>query len=291
MISEEKVKSGEESRFCVLVNSSDRARDIFEIVFGKAETMWRDCNWPRFVGFTSALPDIYGFKSVAAPGSSDWRSEFAGQLDSLPSEIAYVLRLEEDALSLAPVNGKKLQEIADIMLRDDLSYVSLVPVSRSIVCRGVDFFRKKLSKRPLRPVSFSEPYYSSLVPAIWKRSYLRELLRQPGSIWEFEFTVTGERHYAVWDSVLELEHLVSKGKWSWRAPRQLARQGLSLANSKRGFQTVRSRLRSMREKLSFQLFGYLSLRIRRRLNLLPAMPKDLTGSQLGLISGTDKTSG
>jgi hypothetical protein len=291
MKSEDKANSGNANRFCVLVNSSDRARDIFEIVFRNAETMWRDCNWPRFVGFTGAQADIYGFRSVAARGPSDWRSEFAGQLDSLPPEIAYVLRLEEDALVLSPVNGKKLEEIADIMLRENLCYVSLVPVSRSIVWRGVDFFRKKLSKRPLRPISFFDPYYSSLVPAIWKRSYLRELLRQPGSIWEFELTVTSERHYAVWESVLDLEHLVSKGKWSWRAPRQLARQGLSLANSKREFQTVRSRLRGIREKLSFQLFGYLSFRIRRRLNLLPAMPKDLIGSQLGLISGKDKTGG
>lgn len=291
MISEEKANNGSANRFCVLVNSSDRARDIFEIVFRNAETMWRDCDWPRFAGFTSMQPDIYGFTSVAACTPSDWRSEFAGQLDSLPPEIAYVLRLEEDALSLSPVNGQKLDEIADIMLRENLCYVSLVPVSRSIVCRAVEFFRRRLSKRPLRPISFFEPYYSSLVPAIWKRSYLRELLRRPGSIWEFEFTVTGERHYAVWDSALDLEHLVSKGKWSWRAPRLLARQGLSPASSKRGFQTVRSGMRGLREQLSFQLFGYLSLRIRRRLNLLPALPKDLIGNRLGFISGKGKTSG
>lgn len=291
MISEEKATSAVANRFCVLVNSSDRGRDIFEIVFRNAETMWRNCDWPRFVGSTSAQPDMYGFQSVAARGASDWRSELASQLDALPSEIAYVLRLEEDALFLSPVNGKKLEAIADVMRREDLCYVSLVPVSRSLAGRTIEFVRRKLSKRPLRPISFSEPYYSSLVPAIWKRSHLRGLLRQPGLIWEFEFTVTPERHYAVWEPVLDLEHLVSKGKWSWRAQRQLARQGLSLANSKREFQTLRSRLRGIRETLSFQLFGYSSLRIRRRLNLLPAMPKDLIGGQLGLISGKDKTSG
>ncbi len=64
--------------------------------------------------------------------------------------------------------------------------------------RIVEYFRRKLDKRPLRPMSFSEPYYSSVELAIWKRSYLRSLLRQPGSIWEFEHIVTNERHYAVW---------------------------------------------------------------------------------------------
>lgn len=291
MTSEEKRDGGTRGRFCVLVNSSDRAHDIFKIVFANAETMWRNCDWPRFVGFTTMQSDIYGFKSLATRGSANWRSEFAAQLDSLPSEIAYVLRLEEDALFLSPVNGEKLNEIARIMLRENLCYVSLVPVSRSMAGTVIEFFRRKLSKHPLRPISSSEPYYSSLVPAIWKRSYLRELLRQPGSIWEFEFTVTGERHHAVWEPVFDLEHLVSKGKWSWRARGQLAREGLSLANSARGFQTLRSQLRGIREKLSFQLFGYASLRIRRRFNLLPAVPKDLIGPQLGLIPGKDKTSG
>jgi hypothetical protein len=52
-------------RFCVLVTSSDVARDVFEIVFQNTEAIWRDCDWPRFVGFTSKHPDIYGFKSLA----------------------------------------------------------------------------------------------------------------------------------------------------------------------------------------------------------------------------------
>ena len=62
-------------RFCVLVSSSDRGCDIFEIVFQNAETIWRDCDWPRYVGFTSKHPDIYGFTAVAAKRPSDWRGE------------------------------------------------------------------------------------------------------------------------------------------------------------------------------------------------------------------------
>lgn len=266
-------------RFCVLVNSSDRARDVFEIVFQNANKMWTGCDWPRFAGFTSLQADMYGFQSVAARGPSDWRGELGDQLDSLPPEVEYVLHLQEDALFLSPVNGKKLRDIADIMLRENLCYVSLIPVSRSIAGRAVEFLRKKLSAQPLRLIPFSEPYYTSVVPTIWKRAYLRELVRQPGSIWEFEFTVTGERHYAVWEPVLDAAYIVTKGRWCRNAPRLLTRQGLSLANSKREFQTLRSWLRGIREKLSFQLFGYSSFRIRRRLNLLPSVPKDLIGRQ------------
>jgi hypothetical protein len=253
-------------RFCVFISSSDRAHDIFEIVFQNAETIWRDCDWPRYVGFTSQHPDIYGFKAVAAQRPSDWRGELGDQIDSLPGEIDYVLLTVEDAFFMSPVDGAKLNAIADLMVGGDLSYVSLVPVRRNLPGRIVEYFRRKRDKGPLRPISFSEPYYSSVEMVIWKRDYLRSLLRQPGTVWEFEHIVSGRRHYAVWQPVFDQDQIITRGKWSYRAPRQLARQGISMANSKREFQTFRSWLRGRRENIVFQAVGFLSFRIRRRLN-------------------------
>jgi hypothetical protein len=267
-------------RFCVLVNSSDRGRDVFEIVYQNSEKMWCFCDWPRYVGFTSQYPDMYGFASIATKGSAGWRIEFGAQLDNLPTEINYVLRLEEDFLFLSPIDGEKLNAIAELMIREDLVYVNLHPVLRSLLGSALEFFQRKLSKKPLRPLSFSHPYYCSLTPAIWKRSYLRELLRQPGNIWEFEHIVTGQRHYAVWEPVLDYDPIVSKGKWLPRAARQLKKQGLSLANSQREFQAAASRLRIIRQRITFALVGYLSLRIRKKLNWLPHVPKELAKDHL-----------
>ncbi len=266
-------------RFCVLVNSSDRGRDIFEIIFRNSERIWQACDWPRFVGFTSQYRDMYGFKAIAAKGPAGWREEFAAQLDSLPAEIEYVLRLEEDFLFLSPADGEKLNAIARQMIREDLVYVNLHPVSTSLLGSAVECLRRNVSRQSLRPLSFSQPYYTSLTPAIWKRSYLRELVRQPGNIWEFEHIVTDQRHHAVWEPVLHYDAIVSKGKWLPRARRVLSEHGLSLANSRREFQTPESRLRGIRQRISFALFGYLSFRIRKRLNWLPQIPKELTKDQ------------
>jgi len=272
-------------RFCVLVNSSDRGRDIFEIVFRNSDAIWRNCDWPRYVGFTSQQPSMYGFTAIAANGPAGWREELGAQLDSLPAEIEYVLRIEEDFLFLSPVDGKKLNAIAGLMARGDLAYVSMNPVSRSVFGSVIELVRRKVSKGALRPLSFSEPYYSSTL-AIWKRSYLRELVRLPGNIWEFEHVVTNQRHYAVWKPILDYDAIVSKGKWLPRARRQLERQGLSLANSQREFQARESRLRGIRQRITFSLVGYLSFRIRKRLNRLPLVPKELTKDQLEPVRGT-----
>jgi hypothetical protein len=262
----EKGRSGPVAgRFCVLVSSSDRGRDIFEVVFQNADTIWRNCDWPRYVGLTTEHPNLYGFKALAAKAPSDWRGELSDQLDNLPPEIQYVLLTFEDALFTSPVDGGKLDAIAKLMVQDDLSYVSLFALRRNLPGLMIEFFRRKLSKYPLRRLSFSEPYYSAIGTAIWKRSYLQELLRKSGSIWDFEHIVTDKPHYAVWKPVLWQDQLVTKGKWSYRAPRILARQGITLSDSKRGFRTPRSRIRDFREMIVFQAVGFLSFRVRRRL--------------------------
>jgi hypothetical protein len=255
-------------RFCVLVTSSDNGRDIFETVFQNSEMIWRNCDWPRFVGFTTTHPDLYGFKALAAKGPFEWRQAVIDYLDALPEPIEYVLRMDEDALFMAPVDGEKLNAIADLMARKDLAYVSLVPVRRNLPGRIVEYFKRKLDNRPLRPISFSEPYYSSVALAIWKRTYLRSLLRKEGTIWEFEHTITAVPHYAVWEPVVDQDQIIIKGKWALRARRQLARQGISLGHSTREFQSAGAYLRGVRETISFQLAGFLSFRIRQRLKRL-----------------------
>jgi hypothetical protein len=255
-------------RFCVLITSSDRGRDIFEIVFQNAETMWRNCDWPRYVGFTSKYLDLYGFKALTATRPSDWRGEVGDYLDALPDHIEYVLRIDEDALFVSPVDADKLNAIADLMVSEDLSYVSLVPLRRNLLGSIVEYFRRRVDKRPLRRLSFSEPYYSSVGLAIWQRSYLRSLLREPGSIWDLEQRVTNVPHYAVWKPILDQNQIVTKGKWYPWASRLLARQGIRIIDSKREFQPLKSRLRDIREMISFQVAGFLSFRIRRRLKKL-----------------------
>jgi hypothetical protein len=264
----ERYQSPSAGRFCVLVTSSDQGCDIFETVFQNAETIWRDCDWPRFVGFTTKRLDLYGFTALAAKGPFEWRQAVVDYLDALPEQIEYVLRIDEDALFMAPIDGEKLNAIADLMVRENLAYVSLVPVRRNFAGRGVEYFRRKFDKQPLRLIAFSEPYYSSVELAIWRRSYLRSLLKQPGTIWEFEHTISNERHYAVWEQLVEQHQIVTRGKWSLSAPRLLAQQGLSLPNSRRQFQSRQSWLRKLRETISFQLVGFLSFRIRRRLKKL-----------------------
>jgi hypothetical protein len=253
-------------QFCILVAASDRAKDIFEVSFQNADVIWRDCNWKRYVGFTSQHPDILGFEALSAKADSDWRGRLGDYLDSLPDNFKFVMLIVEDFLFTKPISGAQLNALAEEIARNNLAYVKLTPVLRNVPGRLVESLRRTISKEPFRPLSFSEPYYSSLETTIWRRGYLRSLLCQPGTVWEFEHTVSSERHYAVWNPVVEYVGLVAREKWNREAPWLLARQGLSLGDSRRERQNIKFELRRIREKIVFQIFGFLSFRVRRRLN-------------------------
>lgn len=256
-------------QFCILVASSDRARDIFEITFQNSDAMWRQCGWPRYAGFTSRHADLHGFVGLAANAPADWRGELGDQLDRLPDHIRYVLLLIEDFLITSPVDGRQLQAMADHVRDHDLAYVRLVPLTRNLFGRLVEAVRRMIDKRPLRVFRCSEPYYSAVEPAIWRRDYLRAKLRNPGTIWEFEREVGPEQHHAVWEPIVNYKPLVGRGMWYPEAPRLLAQQGYSLDGSTRPRQTAAPMLRRLRERIVFNLLGYLSFRLRRRFNMLP----------------------
>ena len=256
-------------QFCILVAASDRAKDIFEITFQNADTIWRDVDWRRYVGFTTKHPDILGFKSLSAKSDVEWRGRVGDYLDSLPDEIRYVMLIVEDYLFTSPVDRMELNAVAEQIYRNDLAYVRLVPVHRNFLGGVFEYFRRTTTKQPLRTLASWEPYYSSVEPAIWKRDYLRALLLQSGTVWEFEHIVSTEPHYAVWRPAVRYVGIVGREKWHREAPRLLEQQGSSLGNSTRARQTVKFELRRIREKISFTMFGYLSFRIRRAFNRVP----------------------
>lgn len=253
-------------QFCVLVAASDRATDVFKITFKNADTIWRDVKWRRYVGFTSKHPDMLGFKSLPARSNAEWRGRVGDYLDDLPDEIRYVMLIVEDFLFTSPIDAVALNAIAERILQNDLSYVRMVPVPRNYLGRLLEYFRRMLDTRPFRPLAFSEPYYSSLEVSIWKRDYLRSLLRRPGTVWEFEHVVGNERHYAVWRPALNYVGLGAREKWNREASRLLAQQGTILEKSMREQQTVKYEFRRIRQRIVFEMIGFLSFRIRRYLS-------------------------
>ncbi len=243
--------------FCVLVASSDGRKDIFDVCFAHSERIWKDCDWPRYVGLTHAWPDQHGFKVVRSR-QVEWRKAVADYVDALPEEIRYILLMVEDTLFMEPVDAARLNKEAWWAANSDVPYLRLVPISRSWPARILDF-----PSEGHELISPLNPYYSSTEMALWRRSYLRKLLDLPADAWQFEDHVLGPGHWAVDKAVFVQHQIVQKGRWNWAAPRLLRSQGLSIGDNPRVFQTWYAWLRGHWQNLNFALFGFTSVRIKR----------------------------
>lgn len=262
--------------FCVLVASSDNRKDIFDVCFANSEHIWKDCDWPRFVGFNSPHPDQHGFSVVTAVPSGNWCEEVAQYVDALPAHVQYILLMVEDVLFMRPVNADKLNEVAHYIWSGGLHYVRLVPVRRNWLGRmwerGSD--NKIRLPMPFHVINPREPYYSSTEMVIWERNYLREQLDKPGDAWSFEHHVSRHAHWAVWETVFDQHQIVNKGYWNRRAPWYLAESvgcptfryaGIIKGSitQTRPLQRWSSFLRGEMQNLNFALFGFTSFRVKR----------------------------
>ncbi len=272
------------NQFCVLVASSDSRKDIFDICFANAPRIWADCDWPRYVSFTTFQPDQCGFSTIAH-GIDDgrWCDAVADAVNSLPDEIRYILLMVEDTLFLKPVDGKKLNQIASYISNRGLDYVRLVPVTRNWLGRlARETVRLSTTYRvPLELILPNEPYYSSTEMAVWNRDYLLEQLQKPSNAWSFEHHVTDRIHWAVRAPIFDQHQIVHKGRWHRRAPIFLAEAICgypsykialaiedTLRSSKRPMQSFRSFLRGEWQNINFALFGFTSFRLKRWMGIV-----------------------
>src|SRR5262245_29512916 len=147
-----------DNAFCIFIVSHITGRDIVETVYANADTIWRDCKWPRKVGY------------AAAPYGTNPCPDWADKIELLPSNIRYVLVLNNDFLITEPVDGHRLHTYANYAYLHNLAYVRLTPVMRNWFGRMVEVCR--LKTKDLRTLQKWEPYYSSVDPALWRRDHL-----------------------------------------------------------------------------------------------------------------------
>lgn len=253
------------SSLCLFVCSSDNTHDVFNATFGNLLTTWPVRELSTFVGTnTRDVPEPLA--AVHAPVNG-WRKELLYQIQSLPPQIEYVTLLLDDFFFHEPVQEKLLLDLAARLhdLRGD--YLRLRPVERAVLPWVIRRIRSILGLLPaVEQLKTSEPYYSSLQVAIWRREYLIARLSTDGSIWDFEHEVPkNSRHFAITKARLNYDHLVEKGKWYRSAPKLLDLPSTSPVFA-RGFEPDPFKNAKLYNRLKFMLIGYTVFRIRRLLS-------------------------
>lgn len=245
----------------VVLCSSDNTADVARQVVPSFARHWPDCPYPRFVVFSTAAArfDCAGWRRVDADSAAGWREELRNGLDRLGDQYEYLLLFLDDFLLVDHVESARLQRLVAQAQQVGADYLRLVPMQRSIWMR---YLRR--GSRMIR-IPDDEPYYSSLQLALWRRSHLLEMLRQPGSIWDFEHQRTpAGAHFAICEAPpCRYLHVVEKGRWMPYAPKLFAAARLPFVAGGRPLLGATYHGRHVLGKLRFALTGYGPMRARR----------------------------
>jgi len=242
---------------CIFISSSDNTFDVYK----KLEDNFKlslPCDFVKtYVGCNT--PKVGGhFELVLAP-VDNWNTELKHQIEQLPIEIDYIVLVLDDFWFKNKLDYNELKYHLEFVKSVDADYLRLVPLKRSLFGSILLKIKGVFSHEPMK-FENTEPYYSSLQVAIWKRQYLLDLLGFAKNIWHFEHLVKdNSKHFAVRDVIADYTHLVEKGKWLWFASKFLDITPYDLESRplNRKHNVVTSKL----GKIVFYIFGYSIARL------------------------------
>ena len=246
------------------ISSSDNTYDVFNLTAPKFLEAARDLHSPIYVGLNLKI-SLPPFNSVSAP-VSDWGSELLFQISQLSDDVNFLILVLDDFYFHDKIDKNTLQSFIDIVHLENIDYLRLVPLQRSLFVSAINNFLNLFFKKVVRKIKNNEPYYSSLQVSIWRKEHLISLLKTNVGIWDFEHLVlAGSKHYAVANSFLNYEHLVEKGYWLRNAPSVLNNFDLRHFLP-RGFDSRLIYRYKIVRQAKFYIFGYSIYKLKKCLN-------------------------
>lgn len=111
------------------------------------------------------------------------------------------------------------------------------------------------------------PYKTSTMPCIWKKSVLKDLLREGESAWDFEIKGSKRAYehdgfYAVYNNFISYKNVIIKGKWRKSIIRKHNNYNLNLKDLSRPVMSFREEYVYLFRKFRSLIFNQFSNKLR-----------------------------
>lgn len=215
----------------ILVASFDGYSDIWSTFVEIFKKNWPDCSYK--IRMISNYLDCEGIDTIKTGEEVDWSTRMLKALNEVNEE--YVLLLLEDYLIGKKVDSYSMRKILYSVIDEKMNYCRLTNFPRS---------RFTVPSEKYVPLYEDEEYAINLQAAIWKVSYLKDLLKKyPGNAWEFEVGILSEsvkaEHvvlkgcYTMLEDPLNIVNGVLKGKWFPSAIKYFEKNGITIDTKNR----------------------------------------------------------
>lgn len=200
---------GNSSRLSILIVSCDKYSDIWPTFFAFFWNYWSDCPFPVYLGANQKSFDDIRIRMLYTGPDFNWAKNTRTMLAQI--DTPYVIMLLEDFFLKQHVLTTQINYFLDGLKQLKGGYLRLKPFPKPDL--PVQAFPD------IGEISPGAPYRSALQAAIWEKETLVNLLKPGESAWDME--IYGSRRsdrlpvgfYSTWETVINYEAGVCKGKW------------------------------------------------------------------------------
>ena len=194
----------------IIVVSFDKYSDIWDIFVLCINKYWKDRQFATYLVTNDANPVYEGIEVINTGKEISWSYRIRKALESIKEE--YIMLLLEDYLISEKVDNDSIKKTLEYMKSHDLDYLRIVPIPVMKNVKRGEF---------ASPISSNMIYGVNLQAAIWKKSYLFQVLTKENfSAWEIEArqkfgepTRIAGKCYATNDFVIRYLNGIIQGKW------------------------------------------------------------------------------
>lgn len=202
----------------ILVLSCDKYSSLWPIFFDRWETNWKNCSYPMYLLNNHGKWSRAGVNVLSIGDDRSWSENLLMALERINEDN--VLLMIEDAVLNEPIDENLFSYAYEKFIELDMNYLNL-----------------KSSPAPNGPIhnhvgeiTPGSIYRTALVPCLWKKNTLKNLLVDGESAWDFEFngsqrSVKYNDFYSLDQNIFKWIHCVVKGKITREAADILEKTG------------------------------------------------------------------
>lgn len=190
----------------ILILSCDKYSDLWTPFFDLFWKNWPECPYPVYLGSNFHTFHHKKVKNILTGKDFDWSTSFKKILQLIPEKYIYVLL--EDVFITNEIYGSYFEECFRFFATKNLNHLRFnsLPNSRSV------------PKKPKFSLVQKHEPYRVHVMGFWKKDYLRTLLLEGESPWNFEImgsyrTAYDDGFYSLASPLYSSIHVVKKDKW------------------------------------------------------------------------------
>lgn len=167
---------------CVLISSCESFSDLWDENIALLKKNWQGRPWKTYLLTDEPTDKIYNNINIISAGKDKnfpMRIKYA--LEKIDSE--YILLTLDDYFVIDRIYEEKLSYLVERMESDNIDYLKLYD-------RRITNPKKYSPLETITKIDLSKKYAVTLYPAIWKKSFLINSVKDDTMIWKYEVGLT-----------------------------------------------------------------------------------------------------